>query len=82
MANDGEYHGFKVEDLQNTLINAESVVITKLETIKKSAKDQINIGDIFDMQWMMNKFAQMSELASSVLGAAHGAISAMMRNIK
>lgn len=82
MANSGEYHGFKVEDLQNALQSAETVVINKLGTIKSKASDEINVGDMFDMQWMMNKFSQLSELASSVLASAHGAIAAMTRNIK
>lgn len=82
MANNGEYQGFKVEDLQGALQNAETVVMDKLTGIKKKASDEINIGDMFDMQWMMNKFAQLSELSSSLLAAAHGAISAMTRNIK
>jgi hypothetical protein len=82
MADGGEYQGFKVEDLQETIQNAETLVIDKLKAIKEKASDEINIGDMFDMQWMMNKFSQLSELSSSVLASAHGAVQAMTRNIK
>lgn len=82
MAGDGSYEGFKVGDLQETIKNAEAVVIEKLTTVKNKLSEEINIGDMFDMQWMMNKFSQLSEMSSSLLSAAHGAISAMTRNIK
>lgn len=82
MAQGGEYQGFKVEDLQGTITDAEGIVIDKLKAIKEKASDEINIGDMFDMQWMMNKFSQLTELTSSVLASAHGAIQAMTRNIK
>lgn len=78
----GSFQGFKVEELQQTILSAESVVKAKLNVIKDKSTTDINIGDMFDMQWMMNKFAQLSELASAVLASAHGAISAMTRNLK
>ncbi len=82
MAGDGNFEGFKIEDMQKTLVGAEAVVIEKLESIKTKAQDEVNIGDMFDMQWMMNKFSQLSEMSSSVLSAAHQAVSSMNRNIK
>jgi Family of unknown function (DUF5407) len=82
MAGDGSYEGFKIDDLQGTIKDAEAVVIDKLASIKDKASDEINIGDMFDMQWMMNKFSQLSEMSSSVLSAAHQAVSSMNRNIK
>lgn len=82
MAGDGNFDGFKIEDMQDTLVGAEAVVIEKLSSIKSKAQDEINIGDMFDMQWMMNKFSQLSEMSSSVLSAAHQAVSSMNRNIK
>ena len=60
MAGDGKFEGFKLEELQGTIKNAEEVVIEKLTSIKSKAQDEVNIGDMFDMQWMMNKFSQLS----------------------
>ncbi|MEC7838415.1 MAG: DUF5407 family protein [Chlamydiota bacterium] len=82
MAGEGKYQGFSIETLQTTLKEAESLVIDKLSAIKAKAADKIDIGDLFDMQWMMNKFSQLSEMSSAVLAGAHQAISAMNRNIK
>jgi len=82
MAGDGKYEGFKIEGLQQTLKDAEVLVVDKLAAIKGKAADKIDIGDLFDMQWMMNKFSQLSEMSSAVLAGAHQAISAMNRNIK
>lgn len=82
MANDGAYQGFKLEVLQETIKDAETYVVDKLKDVKNKASEEINVGDMFDMQWMMNKFSQISEMTSAVLAACHGAISSMTRNIK
>lgn len=82
MAKEGLFLGFKLEHLQQTIKDAEAVVLEKLTSIKNKASDEINIGDMFDMQWMMNKFSQLSEMSSSVVSASHTAISSMSRNIK
>ena len=82
MAGDGNYEGFKLESLQGVIKDAESIVIEKLTAIKTKAKEEVNIGDMFDMQWMMNKLSQLSEMTLAVIGAAHQAVSAMNRNIK
>ena len=82
MANSNTQGGFKIEDLQKTIKDAEAVVIEKLATIKGKAQDKIDIGDLFDMQWMMNKFSQISEMTSAVIAGANTAIQAITRNIK
>ena len=82
MANSNTQGGFKIEDLQKTIKDAEAVVIEKLATIKGKAQDKIDIGDLFDMQWMMNKFSQLSEMSSAVLAGAHAAIQSITRNVK
>lgn len=74
--------GFQIEKLQNIIIDAEAVVIEKLIKMKNKSQDEINIGDMFDMQWMMNKFSQLSEMTSSLVAAMHQAVSSMNRNIK
>ncbi|MEC7838414.1 MAG: DUF5407 family protein [Chlamydiota bacterium] len=82
MADQQNTGGFKIESLQETIKDAEQLVIEKLSSIKEKSADKIDIGDLFDMQWMMNKFSQLTEMSSAVLAGAHQAISAMNRNIK
>ena len=82
MANEGKYEGFDITSLQSILKNAEKLVIEKLSSIKEKAQDKIDIGDLFDMQWMMNKFSQLSEMSSAVLAGAHAAIQSITRNVK
>ncbi len=80
--NNAQAGGFKIEDLQGIIKNGESVVIDKLTEIKSKSQDKIDICDMFDMQWMMNKFSQLSEMSSAVVAGMHQAIAAMNRNIK
>lgn len=48
----------------------------------KDKKDEISIGDMFDMQLAMNKLTQFSELSTSVVSALNTAASMISRNIK
>lgn len=81
MANTSE-KGIDIKALQQSIRNAESLVIEKLEAVKSRSSEKMDVGDLFDIQWTMNKFSQFSEMASAVLAGAHQAISAMTRNIK
>lgn len=74
--------GFQIEDIQNIIKDAEVLVVDKLSKIKNKSQDEVNIGDMFDMQWMMNKFSQLSEMSSSVLSACHQVIASLNRNLK
>lgn len=82
MTGEGASTGFSIKTLQATIKDAEAVVLEKLTTIKNKSQDEINIGDMFDIQWMMNKFSQLSEMTSSLVAAMHQAVSSMNRNIK
>ena len=48
----------------------------------KSRKENVSVGDMFDMQMMMNRFNQLCELATSVAGAMHQATYAIARNVR
>jgi Family of unknown function (DUF5407) len=74
--------GFKIEDIQSIIREAEVLVVDKMTKIKGKSQDEVNIGDMFDMQWMMNKFSQLSEMSSSVLAACHQVIASLNRNLK
>ena len=44
--------------------------------------DMIKIGDMFQMQMLMNHLSQLSEKATSAVSAANSAISSMAGNAK
>jgi len=48
----------------------------------KSRGTDVSIGDMFEMQMVMNKLSQFSEMSSSVQAAMHGATLSVARNIK
>lgn len=48
----------------------------------KERKDNVSVGDMFDMQMVMNKFNQLCELAANVASAMHQATFAIARNVK
>jgi hypothetical protein len=73
--------GFSVDDLFNLIGDATKQVKEKLKTIK-GAGSNISIGDMFEMQMLMNHLAQLSEMSTSVVSASNSAISSMARNVK
>jgi hypothetical protein len=63
------------------LNRATEEVMKKLEELKQ-AGDQISVVDMFEMQMLMNKLSQLSEMATSVVSASNAAIASMARNVK
>ncbi len=53
----------------------------KIQTLR-SKGDEISIADMFELQRAMNRLAQLSEMSTQVVGATHGALIAMARNVK
>lgn len=72
----------KTDALVDMLQDATKIVKEKLLELQKRAKDGISIPDMFDMQMMMNKLAQLSEMCTSVVAAANTSLMSMARNIK
>jgi hypothetical protein len=70
-----------VGDLMNSSSTATDAARDKLSAMGGS-KDAASIGDMFEMQMLMNHFNQMSEMSSSVVSASNNAIGGMTRNIK
>jgi Family of unknown function (DUF5407) len=60
---------------------ATRVVKAKLELLK-SGGDTVDISKMFEMQLLMNKFSQLTELSTSVISASNSAIATMARNVK
>ena len=66
-----------IEIVDNAVVSARQ----KLSQIK-SANSSISIGDMFEMQMLMNQLAQFSEMATGVVSAAHTSVISMARNVK
>jgi Family of unknown function (DUF5407) len=73
--------GFSVESLFKVINNATISAKTKLSSIK-ARRSSISIGDMFEMQMLMNHLSQLSEMATSVVSASNSAIADMARNVK
>lgn len=73
--------GFHVSDLFSLVNDATISAKTKLLQIK-AQKSAISIGDMFEMQMLMNHLAQLSEMSSNVVSASNQAINSMARNVK
>jgi len=73
--------GFKVGDLFKIINDAVASAKVKLSAIKNN-RSSISIGDMFEMQMIMNHLSQLSEMSTSVVSASNSAISRMAQNIK
>jgi hypothetical protein len=73
--------GFSVKTLFSIINNATVSAKAKLSSIK-SRRSAISIGDMFEMQMLMNHLSQLSEMATSVVSASNSAIASMARNLK
>jgi len=72
--------GFSVEALFACINNASVSAKTKLSAIN-ARTSSISIGDMFEMQMLMNHLSQLSEMATSVVSASNSALSKMASNI-
>ncbi len=73
--------GLNWEDMIETVDNALKDAKTKLSAIK-GAGSTVSIANMFDMQMLMNKLSQYSEMSTSMISAANVAITSMARNVK
>lgn len=73
--------GFSVKVLFSIINNATVSAKSKLSSIK-SRNSAISIGDMFEMQMLMNHLSQLSEMSTSVVSASNSAIASMARNVK
>ena len=77
---DGAQPGFDVKQLFSVLNDATASAKAKLSRIK-DMKSSISIGDMFEMQMLMNHLSQLSEMATGVVGASNDAIKSMASKI-
>ena len=73
--------GLSVQNMFAFVADQTDVVNEKLELIRASG-ETISITDMFEMQMKMNRLSQYSEMATSVVSAAGGAIQSIARNVK
>lgn len=73
--------GFNVGILFSLVNNATISAQAKLREIQ-ARRSSISIGDMFEMQMLMNHLAQLSEMATAVVSSANNAILTMARNVK
>ncbi len=73
--------GFKVGDLFKIINDAVASAKVKLSAIKNN-RSSISIGDMFEMQMIMNHLSQLSEMSTSVVSASNSVISRMAQNVK
>jgi hypothetical protein len=76
-----EMIGFNVGDLFHLVDNATRSAQAKLLEIQQR-RSAISIGDMFEMQMLMNHLSQLSEMATNVVSASQSAIMDMARNVK
>jgi len=73
--------GFQVGGLFTMVNDATRDAKVKLAEIQ-SRRSSISIGDMFEMQMLMNHLSQLSEMTTAVLSAANSSIQSMARNVK
>lgn len=72
---------FSVTTLFSLVNTATISAKAKLLEIQKR-RSAISIGDMFEMQMLMNHLSQLSEMSTAVVSASNTAISSMARNVK
>lgn len=73
--------GIEFDFLRKVVNDATQQVKTKLDKIQKN-NSAISIGDMFEMQMLMNHLAQLSEMSTSVISSMNSSVSSMARNVK
>lgn len=73
--------GFGVQTLFKVIQDATISAKTKLLEIQ-NRRSSISIGDMFEMQMLMNHLSQLSEMSTNIVSAANSAIASMARNVK
>ena len=73
--------GFIYAEMIDTVDLALQDAKQKLADIKE-AGSTVSIANMFDMQMLMNRLSQFSEMSTSMISATNTAIMSMARNIK
>lgn len=76
----GVQSGFSVKALFSVVNDATVSAKVKLSEIQ-NRRSAVSIGDMFEMQMLMNHLSQLSQMCTSVIAASNSAISDMARNL-
>lgn len=79
--NSAKQPGFNVLQLFKLVNFATASVKAKLLEIQ-AKRSSISIGDMFEMQMLMNHLSQLSEMSTAVVSGANAAMMSMARNVK
>jgi hypothetical protein len=75
----GKREGIDVNPLFDEIAKATEAVQSKMKEIEGNNED-ISIGDMFEMQMLMNHLSQISEASTSIISAMNTAIKSMATN--
>ncbi len=75
------HQGIQTDELAELINQQTKEVRQKIEEMRTKS-DQISIGEMFEMQMLMNRLSQLSEMSTQIVGACHGAMIAVARNLK
>jgi hypothetical protein len=81
MSGPSMYSFINMSSMIEIVDNQQSTVRAKLSAIQ-AAKSSISIADMFDMQMLMNKLSQFSEMTSAVVSSTNSAIKSMTSGIR
>lgn len=71
----------KLEPLKEKLNDFVKKVEEKINSLKAN-EAEVSLGEMFEMQMLMNKLSQFSELCTQAMSGCHAAIMSMTRNLK
>lgn len=77
-----DHESFQFDMLKTVINDAMKTAKEKLIEIKTKKSEEISIGQMFEMQFLMNNLSQLSEMTTSVVSAANASLMSMARAIK
>lgn len=77
-----QHEGIQFEQLASVINDAMKTAKDKLIEIKNKKSEEISIGQMFEMQFLMNNLSQLSEMTTAVVSASNQALMGMARAIK
>ncbi len=77
----GQQPGFDMNTLITIVANATTSAQNQINAMQARGSS-ISIGDMFNMQMLMNHLSQLSEMCTSVVSSANTSIMSMARNLK
>ena len=81
MSNYAPTNKLSLQTLVQIIDRATSSAQAKISRIQSNAS-AVSIGDMFEMQILMNNLSQMSEMSTAVVAASNSAIKTMATNIR